>query len=111
MRIGELAQRTGASPRSLRHYESAGLIYSTRTPNGYREFREDQVAKVNSIRQLLAAGLTLDAVKAVSPCYDGRGIPSQCQVAHRRIHTELNKLDERAHQLAAAQQALRALLE
>ncbi|MEU3689060.1 MerR family transcriptional regulator [Streptomyces narbonensis] len=71
MRIGELARRTGVSPRALRHYEQAGLIESTRADNGYRVYGEGAVARVSNIRYLLAAGLTLDDVSAFRSCLDG----------------------------------------
>ncbi len=34
MRIGELAERTGASRRLLRYYEEQGLIQPSRRANG-----------------------------------------------------------------------------
>ncbi|MFJ8663042.1 MerR family transcriptional regulator [Streptomyces sp. NPDC093795] len=71
MRIGELARRTGVSPRALRHYETAGLITSDRAANGYRVYGENAVARVSNIRYLLDAGLTLDDVSAFRSCLDG----------------------------------------
>ncbi|MEU9292911.1 MerR family transcriptional regulator [Streptomyces sp. NPDC048266] len=71
MRIGELARRTGVSPRALRHYEAAGLITSDRAANGYRVYAENAVGRVSNIRYLLDAGLTLDDVSAFRSCLDG----------------------------------------
>ncbi|MGW6392195.1 MerR family transcriptional regulator [Streptomyces sp. NPDC055103] len=71
MRIGELARRTGVSPRALRHYEQAGLLTSVRAENGYRVYEEGAVARVSNIRYLLDAGLTLDDVSAFRSCLDG----------------------------------------
>lgn len=71
MRIGELAEATGATPRALRHYEQAGLITSAREPNGYRDYDERAVVRVRNIRELLAVGLTLDDVRCFLPCLDG----------------------------------------
>jgi DNA-binding transcriptional MerR regulator len=71
MRIGELAEAAGTTPRALRHYERAGLISSERAPNGYRVYDERAVVRVRNIRHLLAAGLTLEDVRAFTPCLDG----------------------------------------
>ncbi len=71
MRIGELAEATGASARSVRHYERAGLITSERAANGYRVYDERAVARVRNIRYLLAAGLTVEDVRVFVPCLDG----------------------------------------
>lgn len=59
MRVGELAGRTGASPRALRYYEERGLLRARRRRNGYREFDEAAVALVTTIRDLVGAGLRI----------------------------------------------------
>ena len=56
-RIGELAGRTGVSPRLLRYYEEQRLITPSRALNGYREYRESHVHVVLQIKGLLEAGL------------------------------------------------------
>ncbi|MFI0188330.1 MerR family transcriptional regulator [Streptomyces sp. NPDC017082] len=71
MRIGELAEATGTSPRALRHYEQQGLIASARAANGYRAYDDRTAVRVRNIRRLLAAGLTLDDVRVFLPCLDG----------------------------------------
>ncbi|MFY7064968.1 MerR family transcriptional regulator [Nocardiopsis changdeensis] len=68
MRIGELARRTGASPRSLRYYEDQGLLASTRSPGGHREYAEESVERVERIRCLYAAGLNSETVRGILPC-------------------------------------------
>ncbi|MFF7895074.1 MerR family transcriptional regulator [Streptomyces sp. NPDC007907] len=71
MRIGELAAATGTSPRTLRHYEQAGLITSERAANGYRLYDAGAAVRVRNIRQLLDVGLTLDDARVFLPCLDG----------------------------------------
>jgi DNA-binding transcriptional MerR regulator len=96
VRIGELARATGASPRALRHYEERGLLQSRRAANGYRIYGEDSVARVRSIRYLLAAGLTLEDAAHFRCCLDRDPItatpsPAVVAVAERRLAI----LDER----------------
>ncbi|MEU7718546.1 MerR family transcriptional regulator [Streptomyces tibetensis] len=71
MRIGELAEATGTTPRALRHYEQAGLIASERAANGYRLYDAGAAVRVRNIRQLLDVGLTLDDARVFLPCLDG----------------------------------------
>ncbi|WP_129843924.1 MerR family transcriptional regulator [Streptomyces sp. RFCAC02] len=90
MRIGELADATGTTPRALRHYEQAGLISSERMPNGYRDYDGTAVVRVRNIRLLLSVGLTLDDVRLFLPCLDGdmaSGAPSGrgLRVAYERL--------------------------
>ena len=58
MRIGELASRTGASHRALRHYELQKLIESTRRENGYREYAPGAVQRVLWIKELIDCGFS-----------------------------------------------------
>lgn len=70
MRIGDLAARAGASPRQVRFYEAKGLITSTRGPNNYRDYNEAALARVKQIRELLAAGLSTQLIRAILPCLE-----------------------------------------
>lgn len=52
MQIGEVADRTGLSLRTLRYYEEVGQVRpSTRTSGGFRLYSETDVARL-----LLCAG-------------------------------------------------------
>jgi DNA-binding transcriptional MerR regulator len=111
MRIGELAEATGASPRALRHYEQAGLITSERAANGYRLYDARAVVRVRNIRHLVAAGLTLDDVRLFLPCLDGDVTASPptgrtLEVALRRLRV----LDERIAAQVAVRDRLAAAL-
>jgi DNA-binding transcriptional MerR regulator len=68
MRIGELAHRAGVTPRQVRFYEARGLIVSDRLHNNYRDFSESTLARVEQIRDLLAAGLSTQVILAIVPC-------------------------------------------
>lgn len=71
MLIGELAERTGTSTRSLRYYESQGLLTSERAGNGYRRYAADSVVTVTAIRRLLEAGLGTATIRDLLPCVHG----------------------------------------
>ncbi|MDT0444205.1 MerR family transcriptional regulator [Streptomyces johnsoniae] len=62
MRIGDLAQRIGASPRSLRYYEQQGLLSPSRDANGHREYDELALVRARNIKDLLDVGLTTQDV-------------------------------------------------
>ncbi len=70
MLIGELAERTGVSARSLRYYEGLGLIRSSRTTGGWRDFDEATGERVVLIQHLFAAGLCSATIKDILPCLD-----------------------------------------
>jgi DNA-binding transcriptional MerR regulator len=70
MRIGELAKRTGVPPRMLRYYEEQGLISPQRLDNGYRDYGDYLVDRVNKIRGLADAGIPSRIIIDILPCLD-----------------------------------------
>lgn len=70
MRIGELADASGVSTRSLRYYEEHGLIRSERTPGGWRDFDSLTVERVVMIQHLFAAGLSSATINELLPCLE-----------------------------------------
>lgn len=111
MRIGELAEITGASTRALRKYEGEGLITSERAANGYRVYDERAAVRVRNIRHLLAAGLTLADVRCFTPCLDGDMTTAPPSPEGLRVARErLAAIDARiATQTAARDRLARAL--
>ena len=93
MRIGELAQRTGVSERSLRYYEQQGMLAANRTEGGHREYPDAAVDRVIRIQELYAAGLNSRKIAELLPCMrDADGGPSE--VADARLVEDL--VEERA---------------
>lgn len=58
MRIGELAELSGVTPKAVRYYESLGLLTPHRLPNGYRDYDEGHLRIVVEIRELAVTGVT-----------------------------------------------------
>jgi DNA-binding transcriptional MerR regulator len=110
LRIGELAELTGASRRSLRYYESRGLLTSARTSGGHRVFDPDAVGRVARIREMLVAGFSIAEIGELLPCLLAppsrrTGLLSERLFAHRR------RLEDAAAHIAQAHRALDGLTE
>ena len=60
MHIGELAERTGLSLRTLRHYDDVGLVSaSARTEGGFRLYTQDDYDRLILIRRMKPLGFSL----------------------------------------------------
>lgn len=58
MKVSELAERAGIAPSAVRWYESVGIIpAATRQPNGYREYAEEDLARLRLVVSLRRLGL------------------------------------------------------
>ncbi len=66
MQIGEVAERTGLSFRTLRHYDEVGLLSpSARSEGGFRLYTDSDVDKLLVIRRMKPLGYSLDEMLIV----------------------------------------------
>ncbi|MFJ5996140.1 MerR family transcriptional regulator [Streptomyces sp. NPDC092370] len=120
MRIGELAARAGTTTRTLRYYESRGLLPARRTGNGYRTYDESDLRLLRQIRTLQDFGFDLEETRPFVECLraghpEGDSCPASLAVYRRKLD-ELDALigqltgvrDTVARQLARAELAAEA---
>lgn len=63
MHIGELAERTGLSLRTIRHYDDVGLLpASSRTGGGFRVYTEADCARLAHIKRMKPLGFSLEEI-------------------------------------------------
>jgi len=66
MKIHELAQKTGLTPATIRFYEKEGLLdhrHVRRQENNYRDYSNEAVEHLQTIKRLQAAGFTLSELR------------------------------------------------
>jgi DNA-binding transcriptional MerR regulator len=74
MHISEFASMVDETPRTLRFYESIGLLPNPeREPNDYRNYDDCDCDRVRLIRVFQAAGLALDDVARLLAIRDAQG--------------------------------------
>lgn len=92
MRIGELAEASGTTAKTLRFYEDTGLLPpANRASNGYRSYGPDAVARLDFIRRGRAAGLTLAQIREVIAIRDTGQTP--CSHVHDLLNIRLADID------------------
>ena len=105
----EVADRTGVSPDTLRHYERKGLLRTpARTAAGYRQYPADVVQRVQLIQRALVIGFSLDELGRVLRERD-RGVPP-CRDVRNLVAERLAALEHRIEELSDLRSELRALL-
>ncbi|MGH3490174.1 MAG: heavy metal-responsive transcriptional regulator [Actinopolymorphaceae bacterium] len=110
MKIGELAAASGATPKTIRFYEQAGLLAEpTRRPSGYRDYGPEFIDRLHFIRRAQAAGLSLRDVRQVLAIYD-RGEPP-CGHVQRVLTERLDQVRAQIAELATLETHLEALLD
>ena len=102
--VGNLAERSGVSPRTIKHWEDKGIIEpDMRTEGGFRLYSESYVYLCQLIRDLQLFGYTLEEIKAVSD--DVRTLLAIEADPDSFTQPEVEK------RLAAMLEAIRALLD
>ncbi|HET9982735.1 MAG TPA: MerR family transcriptional regulator [Longimicrobiales bacterium] len=63
-KVGELAEATGLTVRTLHHYDEIGLLTpSARTAAGYRLYAAEDIERLQRIRSLRELGLSLEEIR------------------------------------------------
>jgi MerR family transcriptional regulator, copper efflux regulator len=105
MHIGELAERTGLSLRTLRHYDEIGLVSASgRTEGGFRLYTDRDYERLILIRRMKPLGFSLDEMIALLEVIDE--LPAEGP-APTTLRT---RLDEFIAQAAERREALRSQL-
>lgn len=105
MRIGELAERAGTTTRTLRYYESRGLLPARRAVNGYRTYDENDLRLLQQIRTLQDVGFDLEETRPFVECLRaghpaGDSCPASLAVYRRKL-TELDGLIDQLQSVRA----------
>lgn len=115
MRIGELADRSGASSKTIRYYEEIEVLQPPRrTPGGYRDYDDDAVERLRFVRDAQSVGLSLGEIREIvalrergeTPCAHVTELLTR-HAAHidrtikelERIRAEVRRLARRAREL------------
>ncbi|OIJ98557.1 MerR family transcriptional regulator [Streptomyces colonosanans] len=90
MRIGELAARVGTTTRTLRYYESRGLLPARRDAQGHRTYDERDLTLLRQIRTLQDFGFDLEETRPFVECLraghpEGDSCPASLAVYRRKL--------------------------
>lgn len=112
MRIGELAARAGTTTRTLRYYESRGLLPARRSGNGYRAYDEDDLRLLRQIRTLQDFGFGLEETRPFVECLRaGHPTGDSCPASLAVYRSKLAELDGLIAELASVRDQVGAQLD
>ena len=109
MNIGEVADRSGIPPKTIRYYEDIGLVRPQRGGNGYRAFRETDLHKLAFLGRALALGFSIDDCRTLLSLYEDKTRESaQVKVV---AEEHLTAIDEKITQLQGMRETLSHLVD
>ncbi|WP_320773586.1 MerR family transcriptional regulator [Streptomyces sp. CRN 30] len=106
MQIGEVAERTGLSLRTMRHYEDVGLVSpSARSKGGFRLYTEDDVERLMVIRRMKPLDFSLEEMRDLLEITDRLGdvddppAGDELERLRRRLDSYREQADARCEKL------------
>ena len=110
MRIGELGQRAGVSAKTIRYYESVGLLEEPeRTESGYRDYDDGAVERLRFVRDAQATGLTLAEIVSVLELKEAG--KRSCAHTTALLERHLTEIDAQLARLTEARASLQLLAD
>lgn len=109
MQIKAAAEASGLPAKTIRYYESLGLLKSARTDNGYRHYSQADLDRMIFLQRSRSLGFTLDECRSLLSLYENpsRASSEVKSIARQHLLDIEHKLDE----LQALQATLSDLVE
>lgn len=108
MQIGELAAQSGVAAKTIRYYESVGLLPPpARAANTYRQYRAADVERLRFIASARSLGFTLTEIADILAARD-QGI-APCDRVLGTLDRQLATLDQRIADLLMLREDLRRI--
>ncbi len=108
MRIGEVAERLAVNPRTIRYYESIGLIPEpARTESDYRDYDEKDFERIRFIKTARRLDLALDEIREILAFADKSQVP--CGHVREVVRRKARELDDRISDMARLRDELLAI--
>ena len=109
MNIGEVAERSGIPPKTIRYYEDIGLVRAQRSGNGYRTFRETDLHKLAFLGRARALGFSIEDCRNLLSLYEDETRESAQVKTIAEEH--LSAIDNKIAQLQEMRETLSHLVE
>ena len=100
--IGELSERAGLSPRTVRYYEELELLPGVRRrAGGRRVYGDDELERLRFIQRLKTLGLSLAEIRELNAVYAiGGSTHAMLLRLDELLARQLQDLDERIRELS-----------
>jgi MerR family copper efflux transcriptional regulator len=110
MNIGTVAEQSGVPAKTIRYYETIGLIVSAeRGANGYRSYSSVDTRTLNFIKRARSLGFSIEEVRDLLDLWRNK---RRTSVAVKALATRhLGVLDRKIEELGAVRRTLADLIE
>lgn len=108
--IGDIAKRFGLNPRTIRYYETIGILPKpVRSESGYRVYSGETVERLEFILKAKTLGLKLEEIKEIIQLHEKGEAPCEC--TREFIKNKISEIEEKIITLTELEARLTKLLK
>ena len=108
MIVGQAAKQSGLPAKTLRYYEEIGLVEPARLENGYRDYDDDDIARLRFLGRARSLGFSIDDCRNLLSLCDDDKRSSRDVKAIARAH--LNDIERKISELTTMKNVLAKLV-
>ncbi|NMD57076.1 MULTISPECIES: MerR family transcriptional regulator [Tsukamurella] len=112
LQIGQVAEATALSLKTIRHYDEVGLVTpSERSPGGFRLYTATDVDRLLVIRRMKPLGFTLEQMRDLLAALDTLADPAAAPEVRADAQAFIDQCSDAAQQRCAELRAQLAIAE
>lgn len=108
--IGNISQKLGISPRTIRYYEELGLIVPRRSDGGFREYSDLEVEKLHTILRLKKLNLSLEEIQQLIRLRQCVGEKGSVRELFKQLHRRLHEFEEKVNEYKEGIEEINAMI-
>lgn len=109
MNIGQAGERTGLPPKTIRYYESIGLLKPARRDNGFRDYGDRDVHELRFIARARRLGFSVEECRHLLELYRDKGRASA--EVRETAQTHIKSIRSKIRELRSMEATLAHLIE
>jgi MerR family copper efflux transcriptional regulator len=110
MKIGQLAERSGVSTKTIRYYEDIGVLPEPdRASNGYRRYTAAAAERIEFIQDAQSAGLSLVEIQLILDLRDSG--EATCGHVITSLESQVDEVDRQMDELQRTRLRLTEIIE
>jgi len=108
MNIGNAAEKSGLSAKTIRYYEDIGLLQADRAGNGYRDYSMSDVHRLRFLQRSRSLGFSVEECRQLLSLYSDKDRESATVKAI--AEAKLTEIDRKLAELTELRDTLRVLV-
>lgn len=109
MNIGDVSNKTGLPPKTIRYYEDIELVKPDRLPNGYRDFNDSDIHRLAFLQRSRSLGFSIEECRQLLSLYEDKNRAS-ADVKALAVE-KVSEIDRKVEELKSLRTTLKKLAD